>query len=313
MKPVASILVAAALGSVAMPVLAQDAAGGPPPLPPIETAGQWQGEWRGDWDGPENYRGVWHGTFTGLDGQPVEAEFRGRFIDESQFVSDDGRALVRERPGAWREARIEREVRLGRPGPGMGPGMGPRRRPLPDGYDGPRFAYSPAERAAWIDQCRARLGPVDDGRRERRGRGIGAILGAIGGGIAGNQIAGRGDHALGTVVGAGVGALAGGAIGGAIGADADRRGGEVLDQCEAYLESYETNAARAPAYGPGYGYPGPVTWVRVPIQRERDCGCEVEEVIETAPAPVARRAIPPRATKRVPIAPAPSKKVRITQ
>ncbi|MEZ0494840.1 glycine zipper 2TM domain-containing protein [Sphingomonas sp. IW22] len=37
----------------------------------------------------------------------------------------------------------------------------------------------------------------------------GTIVGAIAGGLLGNQIAGRGDRTLGTIIGGGVGALAG--------------------------------------------------------------------------------------------------------
>lgn len=37
----------------------------------------------------------------------------------------------------------------------------------------------------------------------------GAIIGALGGGLAGNVIAGRGDRTEGTLIGAGVGAVAG--------------------------------------------------------------------------------------------------------
>jgi hypothetical protein len=47
-------------------------------------------------------------------------------------------------------------------------------------------------------------------RHCKRDKGTGgAIAGAIGGGIFGNVVAGRGDKALGTVVGAGAGALIG--------------------------------------------------------------------------------------------------------
>lgn len=40
----------------------------------------------------------------------------------------------------------------------------------------------------------------------------GTVIGAVAGGLLGNQVAGRGDRTLGTVLGAGVGALAGRAI-----------------------------------------------------------------------------------------------------
>ncbi len=49
--------------------------------------------------------------------------------------------------------------------------------------------------------------------REHCDRGTGGtIIGAIAGGLLGNTITGRGDHAVGTIAGAGVGALAGRAI-----------------------------------------------------------------------------------------------------
>jgi uncharacterized protein YcfJ len=51
-----------------------------------------------------------------------------------------------------------------------------------------------------------------DGRCRDSGTG-GAIIGAVGGGLLGNSIAGHGDKTLGTVIGAGGGALAGNAIG----------------------------------------------------------------------------------------------------
>jgi uncharacterized protein YcfJ len=40
----------------------------------------------------------------------------------------------------------------------------------------------------------------------------GTVIGAVAGGLLGNQVAGRGDRLVGTVLGAGVGALAGRAI-----------------------------------------------------------------------------------------------------
>jgi len=52
------------------------------------------------------------------------------------------------------------------------------------------------------------------GRRSYRcdkGNG-GTVIGAIAGGLLGNEVAGRGDRTMGTVIGAGVGAVAGRAI-----------------------------------------------------------------------------------------------------
>src|SRR5882757_1011133 len=57
-----------------------------------------------------------------------------------------------------------------------------------------------------------RRGGYRDDRCRNSGTG-GAIIGAVGGGLLGNSIAGHGDKTLGTVIGAGGGALAGNAIG----------------------------------------------------------------------------------------------------
>lgn len=51
-----------------------------------------------------------------------------------------------------------------------------------------------------------------DYRRCRDNGDGGTIIGAIAGGLLGNQVAGRGDRTLGAVLGAGAGALAGRAI-----------------------------------------------------------------------------------------------------
>jgi hypothetical protein len=164
-----------------------------------------------------------------------------------------------------------------------------------------RFAYSADQRAEWLDHCRANQYYSSDGRE--RGAVIGGALGALGGGFAGNRIAGRGDRLAGTLLGAGAGAVAGAAIGSAVGADADRRSRS--DYCEEYLARYEDSAVAYGTYGTDgqgfspYGTPG-VMWVRVPIIREkRDCGCEevIEEEVIT-PAPRARR-VAPRPEKRV--------------
>jgi hypothetical protein len=285
----ASVLAAATILAAASPAIAQHRYDGPP-LPQLE-AGTWQGEWDGAWEDEETWSGVFHGTYTGLDGHEVDAEYRGTFIGETRFLSDDGHALYRDEHRGWREERRgddgRRERRMGR-------------------FDRePRFGYSPEDRTAWLDECRSKHDDryLDD-RAAERGAAIGGAIGAIGGGIAGNRIAGRGDRLEGTIIGAGVG-LAGVAIGGAIGADADRRARlDGADYCSDYLGHYE-RGGMGPAYT-GYGYPA-VMWVRVPIIRERasDCGCEEvieEEVVTTRPA---RRVAPRR--------PAPDKRVRLTK
>jgi hypothetical protein len=175
------------------------------------------------------------------------------------------------------------------------------------------LAYSPEQRAEWLEQCHA---TYFDNRGEERGQVIGGVLGAVAGGVAGNRIAERGDRLAGTLIGGGVGALAGAAVGGAVGAEADR---DRIDECEAYLVQYEHGFegngpayagaayARGPAHAgpphgayaapPGYGYaypyPYPVVWVKVPIITRHRCGCDEvveEEVVErSAPAPAPRR------------------------
>jgi hypothetical protein len=134
-----------------------------------------------------------------------------------------------------------------------------------------QLAYSPAERAEWLSQCRALhvsydepvyIEPEDDAD----GGLIGGLLGAVAGGVIGNEVTNR--HSLvGTLIGVGVGGLAGAVIGSVIdNADGndDRR---VLaapqepgfDYCEAYLINYER----------GYGTPQQMTYapvMMVPVQ-----------------------------------------------
>lgn len=143
-------LFALTLTGTAAPALAQHDRGPPPRLE------SWDGEWQGAWDNETTYPGVWRGTYTGADGETVEAEYRGRFIGESRFLSDVGPALRREGPRGWREDRGSPRSARGRPLP-----------PQPQ-LSGPRFGYSLEERAAWLDECRARAGYGY--RDERRGR-----------------------------------------------------------------------------------------------------------------------------------------------
>jgi len=166
------------------------------------------------------------------------------------------------------------------------------------------MGYPPEQRAAWLEECRARY---YDANGRGRGQVIGGLLGAVAGGVAGAAIAEGDDNLGGTLIGAGAGALAGAAIGGEVGAEADR---DRYDACEVYLLRHEQSYR---GYGPGHGagawgyhypYPYPVMWVRVPIVTERrDCGCEtvVEEWVEEEPAP-------PRVRRA-----APDKRVRITK
>jgi hypothetical protein len=77
-------LLAAALGCLAAPALAQDEPAGPPPLPELVTsdppplpeavalapapepqaAEGWDGEWQGEWAEDGTYRGTWNGTYS---------------------------------------------------------------------------------------------------------------------------------------------------------------------------------------------------------------------------------------------------------
>jgi hypothetical protein len=162
------------------------------------------------------------------------------------------------------------------------------------------MGYPPEQRAAWLDECRARY---HDESGHRRGQVIGGLLGAVAGGVAGSEIAEGSDNLGGTLIGAGVGGLAGAAVGGAIGAEADR---DRIDACEAYLlhheQGYRGYDHGQGAYGYHYPYPYPVMWVRVPIVTERrDCECEtvVEEWVEEEPAPPRIRRVAPPRDKRI--------------
>ena len=72
------------------------------------------------------------------------------------------------------------------------------------------------DRRAYRDQRRFRDSRYRDDRRYRgcdRGTG-GTIIGAIAGGLLGNEVARRGDKTVGTIIGGAAGALAGRAIDG---------------------------------------------------------------------------------------------------
>ncbi|MES2699225.1 MAG: glycine zipper 2TM domain-containing protein [Pseudomonadota bacterium] len=128
-----------------------------------------------------------------------------------------------------------------------------------------QLAYSPAERAEWLGQCRALHASQDEPvyveyERDRDGDIIGGVLGAVAGGVVGNRVANRGDRLAGTLIGAGLGGIAGAVIGSVIdnigGDDDDYR---VLapqepgfDYCEAYLINYERGygTSQQVAYAP---------------------------------------------------------------
>lgn len=68
---------------------------------------------------------------------------------------------------------------------------------------------APADAAARYETFRGK-----DGRfycRKSDGT-VGAIVGAVGGGLLGNVVAGRGDKTIGTLIGAGAGGVAGRAV-----------------------------------------------------------------------------------------------------
>jgi len=194
--------------------------------------------------------------------------------------------------------------------------------PGPQGYvpNYPGSAYVPApgyaapavfERQQWIDECRRRTRGQN---RDNTGLIIGGLLGAIGGGIAGYEIAGAGDRVLGTVLGVGGGGLIGGLLGSLF--DGDKK--KNLYDCEAALDSYLSAygapapriASREIAY-PGYGYYGypqgyaygytyapPPQVVLVPVRTEVQQQVVVRETSreETYTVPGASRVI----TERVP-------------
>ena len=189
----------------------------------------------------------------------------------------------------------------------------------------PVLAYSAAERAEWLSQCRALHASQDeplyyyeDAREDGDGGLIGGLVGAVAGGFIGNRVAD--SHRLtGTLVGAGIGGLAGAVIGSVIDNaddDDDRRLAAAppqepgFDYCEAYLLNYER----------GYGTPGQVTYapvMMVPVAQGQMSGHDghrgarrmiVEEVEieadEPAPRHTARRVIHRReeqGDKRTPI------------
>ncbi|WP_066529392.1 hypothetical protein [Erythrobacter sp. CCH5-A1] len=208
--------------------------------------------------------------------------------------------------------------------------------PAPHGYQGQGYAtqyyggqgygYAAApavfERQQWIDECRRRTRGQN---RDNTGLIIGGLLGAIGGGIAGYEIAGAGDRVLGTVLGVGGGGLLGGLLGSLF--DGDKK--KNLYDCEAALDSY-LSAYGAPApriasrtipypaydYGYGYGYPQgyaygytyapPPQVVLVPVRTEVQQQVVVRETVreETYTVPGATRIITdpaprPRPTKKM--------------
>ena len=125
----------------------------------------------------------------------------------------------------------------------------------------PAYSYPVRfDRESWLAECNARTRDLDDGD-DRKGGIIGALLGAISGGIIGNR-AWDSERLLGSVVGAGVGGLAGYAIGSAVDGGGERDYRYRYD-CEAALDRYMSGASypaphiasrSMPAHGYGYSH-----------------------------------------------------------
>ena len=248
-----ALLLASAFSlGVATPAAAQHHHADAPPLDPIAEDhydhhgeahdGRYEGSWQGDWQDDATWQGEWVGTYTDAEGRSVDAAYRGVFIGEHRFVSDDGHVLTHD-GDRWHGHSA---------------------------YHRPRLAYSARERAQWLADCQYLMadgGGYHDERANVDGRAVGGVLGAIGGGIAGNRIA-DGNRLLGTVAGAGIGALAGAAIGSALDSDGDGEIGRnelwAARYCEAYLRRHELgggefgylrHAAAVPgAYGQRHGH-----------------------------------------------------------
>lgn len=195
----------------------------------------------------------------------------------------------------------------GAPHQGYAPQYFPGQGYAPAGYS---YGYGAApavfERQQWIDECRRRTRGQS---RDKTGLIIGGLLGAIGGGIAGYEIAGAGDRVLGTVLGVGGGGLIGGLLGSLF--DGGRK--KNLYDCEAALDSYLSaygtpGASRVIAYpGHAYGYPQDYSYgytyapppqvVLVPVRTEVQQQVVVRETVreEAYTVPGATRVITERA------------------
>jgi hypothetical protein len=162
------------------------------------------------------------------------------------------------------------------------------------------------ERQQWIDECRRRTRGQN---RDNTGLIIGGLLGAIGGGIAGYEIAGVGDRVLGTVLGVGGGGLIGSLLGSLFDGDDDDKY-DCEAALDAYLSQYGAPGARIasreiayPAYGPGYGYAYPQGYtyapppqvVLVPVRTQVQQQVVVRETVrdESYTVPGATRIIDP--------------------
>ncbi|MEP7222239.1 MAG: glycine zipper 2TM domain-containing protein [Novosphingobium sp.] len=153
-----------------------------------------------------------------------------------------------------------------------------------------------AQRDAWLAECRHRRGDNGVG---------GAVIGGLVGGIAGHEIAGRGNRALGTVAGAVVGAVAGAAI------DKAEDRGRVRDSCDDMLAGYSSQGYNNSGYA-GYGYTPmmvmvPVMMMAAPQAPQQPCKETVTTTEYVTYETVRRRMIPRRPVYR----PAPDKRVKM--
>jgi len=196
----------------------------------------------------------------------------------------------------------------------------------PVAYHAPAYAPMVLDREQWIAECERR---TTGHNNKKKGGIIGGLLGAIGGGFAGHEIAGAGDRLGGALIGGGLGGLAGILLGNLIAGDGDDDDYDCETVLNTYLEQYSKHSAyyahhaapvaHYPAYGYGYAqthayYPARQTVVIVPVttyQQQRVIVRETvrEEIVEVegatrtippAPRPVAQPSPSPKLIKRAP-------------
>lgn len=244
------LLSGAAMMAVATPALAHDDHLHRQHVEVVSASGDYDGEWQGHWQDGDTWRGMWNGTFTTNEGEVMEGRYVGTFVGEGRFVTDDGRVLMlgdygwHEGDGDYGVHHVRRPHQLGA---------------SPEG----RLGYTMAEREAWLADCRVlmssagRYGDYYDYYRDDADGGLsGGLLGAIGGGFAGNRIA-DGDRLAGTLIGAGIGGLAGVVIGSLIDSDDDdHRETRDIDANELYAARYCDAYLRRYEMGGGAGFHG---------------------------------------------------------
>lgn len=185
------------------------------------------------------------------------------------------------------------------------------------------YGYAPVvlDREQWIAECDRRT----EGRsKDETGSIIGGLLGAIGGGIAGHELAAAGEALGSTLIGVGVGGIAGILIGSLFNEDDEDRY-DCEAALDAYLDQYGENGVRfasrtipapapvapayqayAPTYGygysqpPAYYYPPQQTMAMVPVTTYQQQRVIVRETVREETVPGAARTIPPAAPVPVP-------------